>query len=33
MYRARFVGFSNKSDAWAACAEMKMHDYSCWTSM
>jgi D-alanyl-D-alanine carboxypeptidase len=33
IYRARFVGFTSKSDAWAACAEMKKHDYNCWASM
>lgn len=33
VYRARFVGFSSKSEAWAACAEMRKHDYSCWASM
>lgn len=33
VYRARFVGFSSKSEAWAACAEMKKRDYSCWASM
>ncbi len=33
VYRARFVGFSSKSEAWAACAEMKKHDYNCWASM
>ncbi len=33
VYRARFVGFSSKSEAWAACAEMKKHGFSCWASM
>lgn len=33
VYRARFVGFSSKGEAWAACAEMKKHNYNCWASM
>jgi D-alanyl-D-alanine carboxypeptidase len=32
VYRARFVGFSSKSEAWAACAEMKRRNYNCWAS-
>jgi D-alanyl-D-alanine carboxypeptidase len=32
LYRARFVGFSGKDEAWAACAVMKEQDYNCWAS-
>ena len=30
LYRARFTGFSSKSEAWAACSQLKKHNLSCW---
>lgn len=30
LYRARFTGFSSKSEAWAACTQLKRHKMSCW---
>ncbi|WJH38190.1 SPOR domain-containing protein (plasmid) [Aliirhizobium terrae] len=32
LYRARFVGFSDGDEAWAACAAMKKQDFKCWAS-
>lgn len=30
LYRARFAGFDNKDEAWAACAALKRSDYNCY---
>lgn len=30
LYRARFTGFSTKSEAWAACSQLKKRKVSCW---
>jgi len=30
LYRARFTGFSSKSEAWAACSQLKKRKVSCW---
>ncbi|MDQ0317130.1 D-alanyl-D-alanine carboxypeptidase [Amorphus orientalis] len=30
LYRARFTGFSTKSEAWSACSQLKKRKLSCW---
>lgn len=30
LYRARFTGFSTKSEAWSACTQLKKRKLSCW---
>ncbi|WP_367198123.1 serine hydrolase [Amorphus sp. 3PC139-8] len=30
LYRARFTGFNSKSEAWAACSQLKKRKVSCW---